>query len=229
MRILGTYAYRVVCLLLTAFSCNIFANEIAIELVPTQCDGAAYSQATPAALDVQRGDSLEIIFPPPLKKSRGYWVLAMEYFCIGQVKKLTVAPDTKPQSPSEVSHHPYPQSLFNPRTWEDTQATFDFNTKKITPQNLEVLDAYMKLPSLRFQGQVRSVHLSENGFNSKDYSAEKLEDQAAGMALAVRSRFGDSTRRSALQRKRRLRPHICGRSGFSLGTKSNTPARWSRE
>jgi hypothetical protein len=28
------------------------------------------------------------------------------------------------------------------------------------------------------------VHLSENGFNSKDYSPKSLEDQAAGMALA---------------------------------------------
>jgi len=28
------------------------------------------------------------------------------------------------------------------------------------------------------------VHLSENGFNSKDYSEKELTDQAAGMALA---------------------------------------------
>lgn len=83
-----------------------------------------------------------------------------------------------------LAYHPYPQSLFNPRTWEDEQATFDFNSAKITPRNLEVLDAYMKLPALRYRGQVRAVHLSENGFNSKDYSPKALEDQAAGMALA---------------------------------------------
>jgi len=83
-----------------------------------------------------------------------------------------------------LAYHPYPQSLLNPRTWEDKQATFDFNTKKITPKNLEVLDAYMKLPELRYRGEVRKVHLSENGFNSKDYSPKILEDQAAGMALA---------------------------------------------
>jgi hypothetical protein len=86
--------------------------------------------------------------------------------------------------PWALAYHPYPQNLFNPRTWEDNQATFDFETPKITPKNLEVLDAYMKLPRLRYQGKVRSVHLSENGFNSKDYSAKSLEDQAAGMALA---------------------------------------------
>jgi hypothetical protein len=44
--------------------------------------------------------------------------------------------------------------------------------------------AYMKQPRLLFRGKVRPVHLSENGFNSPDYSAKSLEDQAAGMALA---------------------------------------------
>lgn len=86
--------------------------------------------------------------------------------------------------PWALAYHPYPQSLFNPRTWEDQQATFDFNTAKITPMNLEVLDAYMKLAKNRYHGKVRPVHLSENGFNSRDYSAKSQDDQAAGMALA---------------------------------------------
>lgn len=82
-----------------------------------------------------------------------------------------------------LAHHPYPQSLRNPRTWEDNQATFSFDSKKITPKNIEVLDAYMKQPAFLYQGKVRPVHLSENGFNSKDYSPKSLEDQAAGMAM----------------------------------------------
>lgn len=86
--------------------------------------------------------------------------------------------------PWAMAYHPYPQNLFNPRTWEDEQATFDFNSAKITPKNLEVLDAYMKQPALLYKGKVRPVHLSENGFNSKDYSPKSFEDQAAGMALA---------------------------------------------
>ena len=86
--------------------------------------------------------------------------------------------------PWALAYHPYPQNLFNPRTWEDEQATFSFDSHKITPNNLEVLDAYMKQPALLYQGKVRPVHLSENGFNSKDYSPKQLEDQAAGMALA---------------------------------------------
>ncbi|WP_146460292.1 DUF5722 domain-containing protein [Rubripirellula tenax] len=83
-----------------------------------------------------------------------------------------------------LAHHPYPQSLLKPRTWEDDQATSDFDTKKITPKNIEVLDAYMHLPEMRFGGELRPVHLSENGFNSPDYSEKSLMDQAAGMAFA---------------------------------------------
>ncbi len=86
--------------------------------------------------------------------------------------------------PWALAYHPYPQSLRNPRTWEDQQAIFSFDTPKITPWNLEVLDAYMKQTELLYKGEVRPIHLSENGFNSKDYSPKALEDQAAGMALA---------------------------------------------
>ncbi|WP_193214864.1 DUF5722 domain-containing protein [Luteolibacter marinus] len=83
-----------------------------------------------------------------------------------------------------LAYHPYPQNLFNPRAWEDDQATYSLDSHKVTPKNLEVLDAYMKQPALRYKGQVRPVHLSENGFNSEDYSEKELADQAAGMALA---------------------------------------------
>ena len=86
--------------------------------------------------------------------------------------------------PWALAYHPYPQDLTNPRTWEDGQATFSFNTQKITPKNLEVLDAYMKQPAMQHRGKVRPVHLTENGFNSRDYSEQQLADQAAGMALA---------------------------------------------
>ena len=86
--------------------------------------------------------------------------------------------------PWAMAYHPYPQNLFKPRAWEDEQATFSFETEKITPKNLEVLDAYMKQPALLYHGKVRPVHLSENGFNSEDYSDKAMEDQAAGMAMA---------------------------------------------
>lgn len=86
--------------------------------------------------------------------------------------------------PWAVAYHPYPQSLLNPRTWEDEQATHSPDTAKITPKNLEVLDVYMKQPRLLHHGNLRPVHLSENGFNSKDYTSSILAEQAAGMAYA---------------------------------------------
>lgn len=100
------------------------------------------------------------------------------------LEHLTAFTRAEGDFPWALAYHPYPQNLFNPRTWEDGQATFSFDTAKITPKNIEVLDAYMRRPEMLYQGKVRPVHLSENGFNSKDYSDKQLEDQAAGMALA---------------------------------------------
>jgi len=84
-----------------------------------------------------------------------------------------------------LAYHPYPQDLRNPRTWEDNEATFSFNTRKITFKNLEVLDAWMRQPAAMYKGeQVRTIHLSEQGLNSRNYSERALRNQAAGMAYA---------------------------------------------
>ncbi|MBC8136225.1 MAG: hypothetical protein H8F28_10090 [Fibrella sp.] len=82
-----------------------------------------------------------------------------------------------------IAFHPYPQNLFEPRVWEDNEIDFTFGTRKITFRNLEVLDAWVKLPRMRYGGkQLRTVHLSEQGLNSRDYGETALRDQAAGMA-----------------------------------------------
>src|SRR5690606_8294498 len=91
--------------------------------------------------------------------------------------------ETEGNFPWGLAYHPYPQDLTDQRTWQDGQAISAFNTAKITPKNLEVLDAWMKTPAMLYHGKVRPVHLSENGFNSKDYSETVLAEQAAGMAL----------------------------------------------
>lgn len=84
-----------------------------------------------------------------------------------------------------IAFHPYPQNLFEPRVWEDKEATFTFDTPKITFKNLEVLDAWVKQPRMRYEGKrLRTVHLSEQGLNSRDYGDVALRDQAAGMAYA---------------------------------------------
>lgn len=82
-----------------------------------------------------------------------------------------------------IAHHPYPQSLRDPKTWLDRRATFHFNTPMITFRNIEVLDAWVREPAHRHRGRhVRSVHLSEQGPNSPDYSPRSLQEQAAAMA-----------------------------------------------
>jgi hypothetical protein len=84
-----------------------------------------------------------------------------------------------------VAHHPYPQSLYEPKTWLDEQVDFTFNTQLITFKNLEVLDAWIKLPEVLYMGRVkRTLWLSENGTNSKSYSEKDLNEQAAGFAYA---------------------------------------------
>ena len=79
-----------------------------------------------------------------------------------------------------VAYHPYPQSLFEAATWNDTQAKFSYNTRFITPRNIEVLDAFMHEPAMRYHGEtVRPVILSEQGFNTRNYSEDQQRLQAA--------------------------------------------------
>jgi hypothetical protein len=83
-----------------------------------------------------------------------------------------------------MAQHPYPQSLMEPKTWLDTQVDFTFNSPLITFANLEVLNAWIKLPEVLYKGKTkRTLWLSENGTNSKTYSDQDLKEQAAGFAF----------------------------------------------
>jgi hypothetical protein len=84
-----------------------------------------------------------------------------------------------------IAHHPYPQNLGNPRVWADTKVDFTLDTPLITFKNIEVLDAWVRQPRAMYLGRhLRTVHLTEQGLNSRDYSPASLRDQAAGMAYA---------------------------------------------
>ncbi len=84
-----------------------------------------------------------------------------------------------------VAQHPYPESLYEPRVWEDKKVDFTLDTPLITYKNIEVLAAWARQPSTWFRGDTpRVVFLTEQGLNSKTYSDEDLLDQAAGMAYA---------------------------------------------
>lgn len=81
-----------------------------------------------------------------------------------------------------IAFHPYPQDINNPRTWEDSDATYNYDTPYLTFKNIEVIDAWAKLPHVAYRGKIREVQLTEQGLNSPDYSKQSLEDQAAGLA-----------------------------------------------
>ena len=82
-----------------------------------------------------------------------------------------------------VAQHPYPESLFEPKTWLDQKVDFTFNTPLITFKNIEVLDAWIKKPENKYKGTIkRTLWLSENGTNSKTYGEQDLKEQAAGFA-----------------------------------------------
>lgn len=82
-----------------------------------------------------------------------------------------------------IAHHPYPESLFEPKSWEDEKVDFTFDTPLITFKNVEVLDSWVKQPFTKYLGEYkRTVFLSEQGPNSRDYSPQHLAEQAASMA-----------------------------------------------
>jgi len=82
-----------------------------------------------------------------------------------------------------VAQHPYPENLFDPRTWDDRDATLDFDTKKITFKNIEILAQYLAQPQWHASGSPRRIILSEQGFHSPEgEQGERL--QAAAYAYA---------------------------------------------
>ena len=82
-----------------------------------------------------------------------------------------------------LAYHPYPQSLLEPKTWNDTEATYSMNSPLVTFKNLEVLDNWIKQSSNKYKGTIkRTLWLSENGTNSPTYSDKDLKEQAAGFA-----------------------------------------------
>ena len=119
-----------------------------------------------------------------------YWQSRHNEYCYPSAQLLELLVDyTQAEGDFKwgVAHHPYPQSLFEPKSWFDDQATFDYDTPQITFKNLEVLDAWIKQPRALYQGKIkRTVFLSEQNPNSKDYSEEALREQAAGMAYAMK-------------------------------------------
>jgi hypothetical protein len=84
-----------------------------------------------------------------------------------------------------VAFHPYPENLFDCRTWLDKTATFQDNTPRITFRDIEMLPRYLRRSDLRFRGKPRHVILSEQGFHSV-LTPEGEQLQAAAYCYAWR-------------------------------------------
>ncbi|WP_309119454.1 DUF5722 domain-containing protein [Paenibacillus sp.] len=100
------------------------------------------------------------------------------------VDLLTEHLKTNGDIPWNMAFHPYPENLFNPKFWEDATATFDFNTQRITFKNLSVLVDYLRQPEYLYEGEMRRIILSEQGFHSLDNSEQAQNIQAAAYAYA---------------------------------------------
>ena len=82
-----------------------------------------------------------------------------------------------------LAFHPYPENLFEPRTWNDKSATTNENTPRITFKNLELLPRFLRRPEMLYQGQPRRIILSEQGFHTVN-KPEGERWQAAAYAYA---------------------------------------------
>ena len=84
-----------------------------------------------------------------------------------------------------LAYHPYPENLRNPRFWNDTSATVDPNTERITFKNIEVLVDYLRREELLHKGMRRRIILSEQGFDTpKTDDGESI--QAAAYCYAYK-------------------------------------------
>jgi hypothetical protein len=82
-----------------------------------------------------------------------------------------------------VAFHPYPENLFEPRTWLDKTATTADDTPRITFKNIEMLPRFLKLEPMLFAGKPRHAILSEQGFHTLD-AADGETIQAAAFCYA---------------------------------------------
>lgn len=78
-----------------------------------------------------------------------------------------------------VAFHPYPENLFESRTWNDKSAHMNFDSPRITFKNIEILPEYMKQSDLQCNGKTRRIILSEQGFHSNETEEGELWQAAA--------------------------------------------------
>ena len=78
-----------------------------------------------------------------------------------------------------LAYHPYPENLFEPRTWLDKSAVGKLDSPRITFKNIEQLTRFFRQPEMMFEGKPRRIILSEQGFHSDNTEAGDIAQAAA--------------------------------------------------
>lgn len=90
-----------------------------------------------------------------------------------------------------MAYHPYPTDMQDPYIWNDSIPTDNANTPRITFKNLQVLPAYLSQQQFLYNGQLRTINLTEQGFTSTNpYDLQSQKVQAAAYCYAYyKARF----------------------------------------
>jgi len=118
-----------------------------------------------------------------------------------------------------LAYHPYPENLFEPRSWLDKTTLPNLDTRKITFKNLEQLSAWANIPNNLYQGTSRRIILSEQGFHGKPGSPGE-QNQAAGYVYGYRKAHASKNIDAFI-----LHRHVdhAKEGGLMLGLHSNAP------
>lgn len=83
-----------------------------------------------------------------------------------------------------MAYHAYPENIFDCRVWEDTTATDSYNTLVLNFKNLHILPNYLGQSDYLYNGQLRRIILSEQGFHNTDSTLAKQQEQAAAYSYS---------------------------------------------
>lgn len=86
--------------------------------------------------------------------------------------------------PWNLAINPYPSDITKMEYWEDANATQSFSTKFITMNNIGVITDYMCQDEFLYQGETRSIIISEFGIHAASNVENAETIQAAAYALA---------------------------------------------
>ncbi len=83
-----------------------------------------------------------------------------------------------------IAAHPYPENLSLCDFYNDTTATFSFDTIRITMKNMEMWQHLVELEEFKFRGGTRRVVFDEQGFHTRDDDPETENKGAYSFVLA---------------------------------------------